>query len=110
MSEKYEVNMINRYHAGAEAIRVLEQAGFAVFDADINVEDVHDPQFTVEAELGVKENKQTLKAFDDGDEANITVDLDVSDGFAEGIIQGFMAGYVSGEDFVDCDRDDCPRQ
>jgi NifB/MoaA-like Fe-S oxidoreductase len=98
MVERYETDLVRRFQAGAEAVRLLEKAGFGVHDADVNVEDVADCIFTVEATLSVGEMTRPLKALED------EPDTDLGAGFALGLTAGLMAGNCG-----PCDRNDCPR-
>jgi hypothetical protein len=67
MTERYEIDLVRRFQAGAEAIRLLEKAGFSVHDADVDVEDVIDSTFTVEMTLSVGENTRPLQVLEDND-------------------------------------------
>jgi len=100
MVERFETDLIRRFQAGSEAIELLERAGFGISDADVNVDDLHDPHFTVEAELAVGEQTRPLQALEDEDED----DTEVGAEFALGLMAGLTAGSVA-----PCDLDDCPR-
>lgn len=83
MVKKYETDLINRYHAGAEAIRLLEEAGFNVHDGDVNVKELHDVTFDIEASLSVEQETYPLQSLEDE-----------SDDFGQGFMLGLMAGMM----------------
>lgn len=98
MVERLETDFQHRLQAGAEAIELLDRAGFLVSDADVEIEDAVDSHFNLEVSLAVGEMTRPLEALED------EPDADLGAGFALGAMVGLIAA-----DPEPCDVDGCPR-
>jgi len=95
MVERLETNFQHRLQAAAEAIELLERAGFGIADADVEVEEVLEPEFEVDLTLTVGEHTRPLQALEDEDPADSPV-------FAQGFMLGLFMATMDG-----CGEDDC---
>jgi len=94
MAERIETDYQHRLQAGAEAIELLERAGFLVHDGEVGIE-AADHTFEVEATLSVGEMTRPLQNLADKDQSDSPV-------FASGFLLGLFIGTQGG-----CGADDC---
>ena len=98
----FERGVVERYRAGADLIQLLVDSGYHIRNADIDVGEPFDHNFSIEAEVAVEKEEDPLETFRS---LEARAESDNRFGFSLGLMFGLMLAGASG----DCSKEDCPR-